>query len=129
LFIYYVDFDLIPLLIRIFFILLLYFVFIFHAFKKRTGASAGFGEAAAKQFAACGSNLIITARRFDRLQALKKVTETTQTSKTNNNKTTNPNKTRTKQNKTHKQNNKSSKQNKQTKQANKQQTLKQSNKH
>ncbi len=35
-----------------------------------TGASAGFGAAAAKAFAAAGSNLILGARRLDRLQAL-----------------------------------------------------------
>jgi len=40
-----------------------------------TGASAGFGEAAARHFAACGSHLIITARRFDRLQKLKEEIE------------------------------------------------------
>ena len=37
-----------------------------------TGASAGFGEACARQFAVAGNRLILTARRFDRLEALKK---------------------------------------------------------
>jgi len=36
-----------------------------------TGASAGIGEACAKQFAACGSNLILTARREEKLQAIR----------------------------------------------------------
>lgn len=35
-----------------------------------TGASAGFGASAAKAFAAAGSNLILGARRLDRLQGL-----------------------------------------------------------
>jgi 3-hydroxy acid dehydrogenase/malonic semialdehyde reductase len=37
-----------------------------------TGASAGFGKSTAEYFAASGSNLILTARRFDRLESLKK---------------------------------------------------------
>jgi len=37
-----------------------------------TGASAGFGEATARQFAASGSNLILGARRLEKLQALQK---------------------------------------------------------
>jgi len=41
-----------------------------------TGASAGFGEAAARQFAASGSNLILGARRLERLQALQKELKT-----------------------------------------------------
>ncbi|KAJ1910126.1 hypothetical protein IWQ60_010822 [Tieghemiomyces parasiticus] len=36
-----------------------------------TGASAGIGEACARSFAAAGSNVIITARRTDRIEALK----------------------------------------------------------
>ncbi|KAH6600655.1 hypothetical protein BASA50_002115 [Batrachochytrium salamandrivorans] len=35
-----------------------------------TGASAGMGEACAREFANAGSNLILTARRTDRLQTL-----------------------------------------------------------
>lgn len=37
-----------------------------------TGATSGFGEAAARGFAACGCNLILTGRRQDRLDSLKK---------------------------------------------------------
>lgn len=35
-----------------------------------TGASSGIGEACAKQFAACGARLIITARRIERIKKL-----------------------------------------------------------
>ncbi|KAI8980519.1 hypothetical protein BDB01DRAFT_851803 [Pilobolus umbonatus] len=41
-----------------------------------TGASAGIGEASARQFAAEGCNLVITARRLDRLQKLKEELKT-----------------------------------------------------
>jgi len=41
-----------------------------------TGASAGIGEACAREFAKEGSNLILTARRLDRLEALKTELET-----------------------------------------------------
>ena len=37
-----------------------------------TGASSGIGKACAEQLAANGSNIIITARRFDRIAALAK---------------------------------------------------------
>jgi 3-hydroxy acid dehydrogenase/malonic semialdehyde reductase len=40
-----------------------------------TGATSGFGEAAARKFAAGGYDLIITGRRKDRLEALKKELE------------------------------------------------------
>eukprot|EP01124_Arcella_intermedia_P014881 TRINITY_DN21435_c0_g1_i1.p1 TRINITY_DN21435_c0_g1~~TRINITY_DN21435_c0_g1_i1.p1 ORF type:complete len:268 (+),score=62.87 TRINITY_DN21435_c0_g1_i1:43-846(+) len=36
-----------------------------------TGASAGIGKASALHFAACGSNLILLARRLEKLEALK----------------------------------------------------------
>ncbi|CAJ0833820.1 16197_t:CDS:2 [Entrophospora sp. SA101] len=36
-----------------------------------TGASAGIGEACAREFAKAGSNLILTARRIERLDQLK----------------------------------------------------------
>ncbi|WP_336516858.1 SDR family NAD(P)-dependent oxidoreductase [Pollutibacter soli] len=41
-----------------------------------TGASSGFGKAIAEKFAAIGDHLIITARRGDALQSLKKDLET-----------------------------------------------------
>lgn len=41
-----------------------------------TGATSGIGEAAARMFAADGSNLIITGRRADRLKRLKRELET-----------------------------------------------------
>jgi len=37
-----------------------------------TGSSAGIGEASAIHFAACGSNLVLLARRYDKLEKLKK---------------------------------------------------------
>ncbi|KAI9255152.1 hypothetical protein BDA99DRAFT_574131 [Phascolomyces articulosus] len=40
-----------------------------------TGASAGIGEASAREFAKEGSNLILTARRLDRLKGLKEELE------------------------------------------------------
>jgi 3-hydroxy acid dehydrogenase/malonic semialdehyde reductase len=40
-----------------------------------TGATSGIGEACAKKFAAAGDHLIITGRRADRLQELKKALE------------------------------------------------------
>ncbi|KAI9499012.1 hypothetical protein BDB00DRAFT_797820 [Zychaea mexicana] len=40
-----------------------------------TGASAGIGEATAREFAKEGSNLILTARRLERLQGLKQELE------------------------------------------------------
>ncbi|MBC7888837.1 MAG: SDR family NAD(P)-dependent oxidoreductase [Ferruginibacter sp.] len=42
-----------------------------------TGATSGIGEACAKKFAAAGDHLIITGRRSERLQQLKKVLEIT----------------------------------------------------
>jgi 3-hydroxy acid dehydrogenase/malonic semialdehyde reductase len=40
-----------------------------------TGATSGFGKACAEKFAAAGYNIIITGRRADRLEALKKELE------------------------------------------------------
>ncbi|KAI7861145.1 hypothetical protein BDC45DRAFT_577881 [Circinella umbellata] len=40
-----------------------------------TGASAGIGEASAREFAKEGSNLILTARRIDRIEGLKQELE------------------------------------------------------
>lgn len=40
-----------------------------------TGASAGVGKACAEQFAASGANIIITARRFDRIKELAETLE------------------------------------------------------
>lgn len=41
-----------------------------------TGASAGIGKACAEQFAACGANVILTARRLELIQALAQQLET-----------------------------------------------------
>ena len=41
-----------------------------------TGASSGIGKACAEQFAAAGANLVLTARRLDRLQELSEMLET-----------------------------------------------------
>jgi NADP-dependent 3-hydroxy acid dehydrogenase YdfG len=35
-----------------------------------TGASSGMGAAMARRFAACGSRVVLAARRFERLEAL-----------------------------------------------------------
>jgi 3-hydroxy acid dehydrogenase/malonic semialdehyde reductase len=40
-----------------------------------TGASSGIGKACAQQFAAAGANLVLTARRLDRLQELSEMLE------------------------------------------------------
>jgi short-subunit dehydrogenase len=40
-----------------------------------TGASSGIGEGCARRFAASDANLILVARRGDRLKALKKMLE------------------------------------------------------
>ena len=40
-----------------------------------TGATSGFGEACARKFAAAGAHLILTGRRKDRLDALKRELE------------------------------------------------------
>ena len=40
-----------------------------------TGASSGIGKACAEQFAAAGANLVLTARRLDRLQDLSEMLE------------------------------------------------------
>src|SRR5579871_3530756 len=42
-----------------------------------TGATSGFGEACARKFASSGDNLIITGRRSERLEHLKKELENT----------------------------------------------------
>ncbi len=44
-------------------------------FTLITGASAGIGHAAAEKFASDGRNLLLIARRFDRLEALKEALE------------------------------------------------------
>jgi len=41
-----------------------------------TGASSGFGQACARRFAADGANLVLWARRYDRLQSIKIELET-----------------------------------------------------
>src|SRR5580704_13007798 len=43
-----------------------------------TGATSGFGEACARKFAAAGDHLILTGRRKDRLDALKREMEGSQ---------------------------------------------------
>ena len=47
-----------------------------HKIVLITGATSGFGEAAARQFAAAGYRLIITGRRKERLEALKQELKT-----------------------------------------------------
>jgi len=49
---------------------------IMHKIVLITGATSGFGEAAARQFAAAGYRLIITGRRKERLEALKQELKT-----------------------------------------------------
>jgi NADP-dependent 3-hydroxy acid dehydrogenase YdfG len=49
---------------------------IMHKIVLITGATSGFGEAAARQFAAAGHRLIITGRRKERLEALKQELKT-----------------------------------------------------
>ena len=46
-----------------------------------TGATSGFGEACARKFAAAGAHLILTGRRKDRLNALKRELESSAAAK------------------------------------------------